>query len=102
MTEPLAPPTSGRAEERVDTDFVQSLQRGLAVIRAFDAEHPTFTLSEVARATGLARAAARRFLLTLVELGYGAEEVSGALRDLPTDDDPAVLLKHALQRLAVG
>ena len=50
--------------------FVQSLQRGLAVIRAFDAENPALTLSEVARATGLARAAARRFLLTLVELGY--------------------------------
>ncbi|HEX7746119.1 MAG TPA: IclR family transcriptional regulator [Micromonosporaceae bacterium] len=51
-------------------DYVQSLQRGLAVIRAFDAEHPQLTLSEVARATGLTRAAARRFLLTLVELGY--------------------------------
>jgi IclR family transcriptional regulator, pca regulon regulatory protein len=51
-------------------DFVQSLERGLAVIRAFDADHPTMTLSEVARATGLTRAAARRFLLTLVELGY--------------------------------
>ena len=53
-----------------ETDFVQSFQRGLAVIRAFDADHPALTLSEVARATGLARAAARRFLLTLVELGY--------------------------------
>jgi IclR family transcriptional regulator, pca regulon regulatory protein len=51
-------------------DFVQSLERGLAVIRAFDADHPQLTLSEVARATGLTRAAARRFLLTLVELGY--------------------------------
>ncbi|MFC8845964.1 IclR family transcriptional regulator [Micromonospora sp. NPDC057141] len=51
-------------------EFVQSLERGLAVIRAFDAEHPRLTLSEVARATGLTRAAARRFLLTLVELGY--------------------------------
>jgi IclR family pca regulon transcriptional regulator len=51
-------------------DFVQSLVRGLSVILAFDAEHPTLTLSEVARATGLPRAAARRFLLTLVHLGY--------------------------------
>jgi IclR family pca regulon transcriptional regulator len=50
--------------------FVQSLDRGLAVIRAFDAERPELTLSEVARTTGLTRAAARRFLLTLVELGY--------------------------------
>jgi IclR family pca regulon transcriptional regulator len=50
--------------------FVQSLARGLAVIRAFDADHPELTLSEVAKATGLTRAAARRFLHTLVELGY--------------------------------
>ena len=53
-----------------EADFVQSLQRGLAVIRAFDGESTTLTLGEVATATGLARAAARRFLLTLVDLGY--------------------------------
>src|SRR4051812_6475120 len=53
-----------------EADFVQSLQRGLGVIRAFDADEPALTLSDVAAATGLARAAARRFLLTLVDLGY--------------------------------
>jgi IclR family transcriptional regulator, pca regulon regulatory protein len=53
-----------------DGDFVQSLERGLSVIRAFDAEHPKLTLSEVATSTGLSRAAARRFLRTLVQLGY--------------------------------
>nr|WP_187361160.1 IclR family transcriptional regulator C-terminal domain-containing protein [Phytoactinopolyspora mesophila] len=52
------------------SDHVQSLARGLAVIRAFDAAHPQLTLSEVARETGLTRAAARRFLHTLVDLGY--------------------------------
>lgn len=50
--------------------FVQSLARGLAVIRAFDADNAQLTLSDVARKTGLNRAAARRFLHTLVELGY--------------------------------
>ncbi|MBE8474675.1 IclR family transcriptional regulator domain-containing protein [Streptomyces justiciae] len=50
--------------------FVRSLERGLAVIRAFDADHPELTLSEVARACDLTRAAARRFLLTLADLGY--------------------------------
>jgi IclR family pca regulon transcriptional regulator len=40
------------------------------VIRAFDAEHRELALSDVARSTGLTRAAARRFLLTLVKLGY--------------------------------
>ena len=53
-----------------NADHVQSLERGLSVIRAFDAEHRELGLSEVARATGLTRAAARRFLLTLVALGY--------------------------------
>ena len=51
------------------TTFVQSLERGLAVIRTF--EHGSAsTPSEVAAATGLTRAAARRFLLTLADLGY--------------------------------
>jgi IclR family pca regulon transcriptional regulator len=50
--------------------FVQSLERGLAVIRAFDAHHRELTLSEVARLCDLTRAAARRFLLTLTDLGY--------------------------------
>jgi IclR family pca regulon transcriptional regulator len=53
-----------------NSDFVQSLDRGLAVIRAFGPERERLSLSEVARATGLTRAAARRFLLTLVKLGY--------------------------------
>jgi IclR family transcriptional regulator, pca regulon regulatory protein len=49
---------------------VQSLDRGLAVIRAFGPETSELTLSDVARATNLTRAAARRFLLTLTDLGY--------------------------------
>ncbi|HCA85835.1 MAG TPA: IclR family transcriptional regulator [Streptomyces sp.] len=57
-----------------DTDFVQSLARGLAVINAFDAKHPRMSLSQVARAAGMAPATARRFLLTLSRLGYVAHE----------------------------
>ena len=53
-----------------NSDFVQSLDRGLAVIRAFGPDRERLSLSEVARATGMTRAAARRFLLTLVKLGY--------------------------------
>ena len=51
-------------------DFVGSLARGLSVLRAFNADHPEMTLTEVAGRTKLTRAGARRFLLTLVELGY--------------------------------
>jgi IclR family pca regulon transcriptional regulator len=50
--------------------YVQSLARGLEVIRAFDGENPRMTLSDLAARTGLTRATARRFLLTLAELGY--------------------------------
>lgn len=52
------------------SEYVQSLERGLAVIKAFDARNPEHTLSEVAQAVGITRAAARRFLLTLQALGY--------------------------------
>lgn len=58
-------------EEHVHADhYVQSLARGLSVITVFGPEAPEMTLSDVSRATGLTRAAARRFLLTLVDLGY--------------------------------
>src|SRR5690242_13193671 len=51
-------------------DFIEALARGLDVIRAFEPNRPTMTLSEVATASGLARPTARRMLLTLEELGY--------------------------------
>jgi holliday junction DNA helicase RuvA len=38
----------------------------------------------------------------LSNLGYGPDEVTDALRELPEEGDPAELLKVALQRLAVG
>jgi IclR family pca regulon transcriptional regulator len=65
-----APPPADSTPHERSTDFVQALERGLAVIRAFGPDEPRLTLSDVARRTGLNRAAARRFLLTLVDLGY--------------------------------
>src|SRR5262249_11379499 len=53
-----------------DSDFVQSLDRGLAIIGALGPDRDRLSLSEVARARGPTGAAARRFLLTLVKLGY--------------------------------
>ena len=55
-----------------DGTFVRSLERGLLVIRALSSPDPQ-PLSDVARAAGVSRAAARRFLLTLVSLGYVRE-----------------------------
>ncbi|MCU1479695.1 MAG: pobR [Subtercola sp.] len=65
----MTPPTSDGPPEPSD-QYVQSLVRGLSVIRVFDAEHAQMTLSEIATLTNLTRATARRFLLTLVEVGY--------------------------------
>lgn len=61
---------AGNGGQHEGGGYVQSLARGLAVIRAFDEDHPERTLSEVARAAELSRASARRFLHTLVQLGY--------------------------------
>lgn len=52
------------------SEFVQSLDRGIKVIRSFSADTPRQTLAEVSRSTGLTRATCRRLLLTLTELGY--------------------------------
>jgi IclR family transcriptional regulator, pca regulon regulatory protein len=59
--------TGGNVRSR---DFIQSLERGLAIIRVFNAEQPSMTVSEIAQELDLTRAAVRRFLLTLSELGY--------------------------------
>ncbi|WP_224028039.1 IclR family transcriptional regulator domain-containing protein [Paraburkholderia caribensis] len=50
--------------------YVDAFARGLSVIRAFDAERRMLSLAEVAEATGISRASARRLLATLVHLGY--------------------------------
>ncbi|HET7398653.1 MAG TPA: IclR family transcriptional regulator C-terminal domain-containing protein [Intrasporangium sp.] len=62
--------TSGPEAREHGDAHVQSLGRGLSVIESFDADNEAATLSDVARRTGLTRATARRFLLTLVDLGY--------------------------------
>lgn len=56
--------------EKRRTEFVQALARGLDVINAFSREEAEMTLTDVAKKVGLTRAASRRFLLTLTQLGY--------------------------------
>lgn len=58
------------ADKISSRDHVNSLARGLEVIRAFTSRQPRMTLSDIARATGMSRATVRRFLLTLVNEGY--------------------------------
>lgn len=58
------------ANPKPSDSYVQSFARGLDVIRSFSSSAPRQTLSDVANATGLTRAGARRILLTLQHLGY--------------------------------
>ncbi|KKB62021.1 4-hydroxyphenylpyruvate dioxygenase [Robbsia andropogonis] len=51
-------------------DWIAGLEKGLAILEAFDAEHPRMTPTQAAARTGLTRTAARRYLLTLQYLGY--------------------------------
>jgi IclR family pca regulon transcriptional regulator len=51
-------------------DYIASVEHCLHIIEAFDAEHSELTVTEAAARTGLTRASARRYLLTLTYLGY--------------------------------
>jgi IclR family pca regulon transcriptional regulator len=54
----------------VEQDHLQSLERGIALLRTFGSERPRQTVADAARATGFTRATARRILITLTRLGY--------------------------------
>ncbi|TLQ44735.1 IclR family transcriptional regulator domain-containing protein [Streptomyces marianii] len=58
------------SKQELGAEFVESLARGLTVITAFGEGRPELSLTAVAEATGLARATARRALITLEHLGY--------------------------------
>jgi IclR family transcriptional regulator, pca regulon regulatory protein len=64
----------GSSGQKTGDEYIQSLARGLAVIRTFNASAPRQTLTEVAKRAGLDRAGARRVLLTLKTLGYVRQE----------------------------
>ncbi|MFJ8489410.1 IclR family transcriptional regulator C-terminal domain-containing protein [Streptomyces sp. NPDC094038] len=69
------PPPAGLAvwttasKHELGRDFVESLARGLTVLTAFGEGRSALTLTDVAKATGLARATARRALITYEHLG---------------------------------
>jgi IclR family pca regulon transcriptional regulator len=66
--------TKTRSIERDGQKFVAGLARGLAVIQAFGPGRRSMNIAEVAAATHLDRAVARRLLHTLVELGFAVVE----------------------------
>ncbi len=74
---------TGRSPFKTDikrADYVAAFARGLEILRIFNHETPHVSVSMAAECTGLSRAAARRFLLTLNELGYVS--MSGELFEL--------------------
>ncbi|MFI6278832.1 IclR family transcriptional regulator C-terminal domain-containing protein [Streptomyces sp. NPDC050988] len=60
---------TGASKNELGREFIESLARGLTVITAFGEGRAELTLTEVAQATGLPRATARRALITLEHLG---------------------------------
>lgn len=57
---------------RENGEFIESLDRGLRVLQSFGTEHRPMTLSDIAKASNLSRATARRILLTLQRAGFVA------------------------------
>ena len=74
---PNPPPVTPAEEIRGyagDPNFMASLARGLAVIRAFTQQRRHLTIAQLSQRTGIPRAAVRRCLYTLSALGYVATE----------------------------
>lgn len=59
-----------------DPSFMTSLARGLAVIRAFSDQRRSLTIAQISHRTGIPRAAVRRCLHTLKQLGYVDSEAN--------------------------
>lgn len=62
------------SKQELGPEFVESLARGIAVLTTFGEGREALSLTAVAGTAGLARATARRALLTLRHLGYVATE----------------------------
>ncbi|MDB5764672.1 MAG: IclR family transcriptional regulator [Herminiimonas sp.] len=59
-----------------DPSFMTSLARGLAVVRAFSDQRRSLTIAQISHKTGIPRAAVRRCLYTLKQLGYADSEAN--------------------------
>lgn len=78
---PPIPPNSTIAEQidaltSTSPDFMTSLARGLAVLRGFSDARGPQTIAQLSTQTGIPRAAVRRCLHTLRELGYVDAELN--------------------------
>lgn len=85
MSSPADTPSTFPAQARTiaeeidalaDPDFMTSLARGLAVLRAFADTRKPQTIAQISQQTGIPRAAVRRCLHTLRQLGYVDAELN--------------------------
>ncbi len=74
FTDPDALPAETIARFREDPDFVTALARGLAVLLALSDKKRRMSIAQVSHRTGIPRAAARRSLHTLANLGFVAAD----------------------------
>jgi IclR family pca regulon transcriptional regulator len=75
----LAPPPYVSPAKRIeeftgDPNFMSSLARGLAVINAFQERKRHLTIAQISHRTEIPRAAVRRCLYTLMQLGYATTD----------------------------
>ena len=70
------PTIAEEIEALTDPSFMTSLARGLAVVRAFSDQRRSLTIAQISHKTGIPRAAVRRCLHTLRQLGYADSEAN--------------------------
>jgi IclR family pca regulon transcriptional regulator len=73
---PGQPSVADEIDALTDPDFMTSFARGLAVIRAFADSRKPQTIAQLSQQTGIPRAAVRRCLHTLRQLGYVDAELN--------------------------
>ena len=69
-----APESAPVGSALLKRDWIAGMERGFSVIECFDETHPRLTAQQVGELSGLTRTAARRYLLTLANLGYVASD----------------------------
>lgn len=74
---PVARSVAEEIDALTDPDFMTSLARGLAVIRTFSDQRRSLTIAQISHKTGISRAAVRRCLHTLKQLGYAEDDGNG-------------------------
>jgi IclR family pca regulon transcriptional regulator len=70
------PTIAEQIDALTDPSFMTSLARGLAVVRAFSDSRKPQTIAQISQKTGIPRAAVRRCLYTLQQLGYVDAELN--------------------------